>query len=407
MDRGLQIWFIIFAAATTVAAVMQLGVLVVILLGMRRLGAKLKQIRGSANPQGRSLHEIATTVQEALHSLNHAAKNVAELTERIKPIVDEAAGASHKWVTRVDQVLGDTLSRIEKAGQYAEQGIIQPIREVAAISAAVRSALTVLFQRPNGSKGRDRSSGSLRGWFIFLAISNLAGFLPLRLRAQQAQRQVSYEGQKVALVDLVVRPGMDVEALRPLILQKAGEPYSNERVQSSVAALKQTGGFNKVDVEVTPEPAGLRVAFVIQPAFYIGMIDFPGAVKVFSYPRLLQVVNYPAQEPYEASRVKGAETDLLQFFTNSGYFQARVETETKPDQARGLVDVVFYVALNRRAKFGRVEIAGASAKETAWASECAKGYMRRLRGRATRRPRRSAICALSVLTSSVCPPFRK
>ena len=128
-----------------------------------------------------------------------------------------------------------------------------------------------------------------------------------------------------------MRVALDV--LRPLIVQKAGEPYSDEKVQSSLAALKQRGGFSGVDVEVTPESAGLRVAFIVQPAFYIWMIEFPGAVNVFSYPRLLQAVNYPAQEPYEASGVKGAETNHLHFFTNNGYFQARVETETKIDEA--------------------------------------------------------------------------
>jgi hypothetical protein len=70
------------------------------------------------------------------------------------------------------------------------------------------------------------------------------------------------------------------------------------------------------------DPDGLRVTFVMQPAYYIGMIYFPGALKAFSYPRLLQVVNYPPQEPYEESRLKAAEAVLRGFFTNNGYFVA-------------------------------------------------------------------------------------
>jgi outer membrane protein assembly factor BamA len=78
---------------------------------------------------------------------------------------------------------------------------------------------------------------------------NLAGILPIKLRAQAAQQQISYEGEKVAFIDLVGRPDINVEALRPVILQKVGEPYCNERVQGSVAGLKHAGQFSKVDVE--------------------------------------------------------------------------------------------------------------------------------------------------------------
>jgi hypothetical protein len=38
------------------------------------------------------------------------------------------------------------------------------------------------------------------------------------------------------------------------------------------------------------DPDGLRVTFARQPAYYIGMIYFPGALKAFSYPRLLRAI---------------------------------------------------------------------------------------------------------------------
>ena len=119
------------------------------------------------------------------------------------------------------------------------------------------------------------------------------------------QQQAVYEGQKVAVVDLVSKPATDVEALRPLVVQKAGEPYSHEKVKDSVAALEESRQFTTVDVLVKPEAAGLRVVFVMEPAFYIGMISFPGASRTFNYGQLLQVVDYPAEEPYEENRVNG------------------------------------------------------------------------------------------------------
>jgi outer membrane protein insertion porin family len=188
---------------------------------------------------------------------------------------------------------------------------------------------------------------------------------PVLLAEQQTSQSPSYEGEKVAVVDLVARPTMEVGTLRPLVSLKPGEPYTAMKVRSTAAALQRTGLFSKIDVEVTPEAAGLRVVFVLQPAYYIGVIDFPGALDAFSYPRLLQVVNYPAQAPYEESRMKAAVPALLGFFASNGYFAAQVQSESKFDDVSQLADLVFYVTLKNHAKFGRIEIKGVEAGEAA------------------------------------------
>src|SRR5713226_9501138 len=116
------------------------------------------------------------------------------------------------------------------------------------------------------------------------------------------QGVVSYDGLKVGQIDLAAHPEIKLDTLRPLIVQHEGEPYSTEKVRASMGALYRSGRFNDVQVDVQPEPAGLRVTFILQPAFYVGMINLPGAARVFTYPRLLQVVNIPSQELYTDSR---------------------------------------------------------------------------------------------------------
>jgi outer membrane protein insertion porin family len=344
MDRDLQILLIVLVAVTALSVTIQMGILVALFLGVRHI--------------------------------NRVAQNAAELIERLKPVVNEAASVSHNQLVRADRVLSDLLTRIERINDYLEQGV----REIEAILAGLRSAAAAFFDRHTGSKLGRGQSEALRGWAVLFLILNLSGYFAACLGAQQPQPQVSYEGEKVAIVDLVARPYLDVAGLRSLVLQKAGEPYSNQKVQGSIAALKGTGQFSKVEVEVTPETAGLRVTFIMQPAFYIGMIDFPGALKPFSYPRLLQVVNYPAQEPYEESRVKAAEGALLRFFTDSGFFTARVQTETKLNESDQLADLVFHVTLNKRAKFGRVKVSGPPAEEAARLERAVRSYRARLKG---------------------------
>ncbi len=106
----------------------------------------------------------------------------------------------------------------------------------------------------------------------------------------------AYEGQNVAAIDLIANPHRDVEPLRFLVAQKAGQPYSQANVEASITALERTGQFPKVQVNVVPDLSGLRLNFLLEPAYFLGMVNFPGAVKVFSYTRLLQVVNLPDED---------------------------------------------------------------------------------------------------------------
>lgn len=380
MNRDLDIWVIVVAGAATLTVMIQLGFFVALFFGIRRLSTHIKSIRTGAGSHLAAFQDLVAALRQASVDISRVAKDTADLTERLKPVVDEFSGVSRRQLHRADQVVGDVLTNVESISQSVERGILQPAREVRALSAAVRAALTVLFQHHNEVKGRNRPSAPLRGWIVLPLVLNLGCFLAISMRAQQAPQHISYEGEKVVFVDLVAHPDMAVEALRPLLLQKAGEPYSNEKVDASLAALKQTGRFSKVDVEVTPEAAGLRVAFVTQSAYYIGMIYFPGATKVFNYPRLLQVVNYPAQEPYEKSRVEEAVPALRDFFAKNGYFTARVESETKLDDAHQLADLIFHVTLHKRARFGRAEVTGPPRKEAARLEHALSSLRARLKG---------------------------
>jgi outer membrane protein assembly factor BamA len=177
--------------------------------------------------------------------------------------------------------------------------------------------------------------------------------------------QALYEGQTVSAVDLIANPHRDLEPLGPLVAQKAGQPYSEANVQASIASLERNGGFEKVVVDVVPDPEGLRLSFVLEPAYYLGMIDFPGASKHFAYSRLLQVVNLPEEDPYDRARIPVAEEALGQFLHNNGYFQVQVQSEIRIDDAHQLVDVSFSVKLGKQARIQNVEMQGPSGSEDA------------------------------------------
>src|SRR5438876_281762 len=155
------------------------------------------------------------------------------------------------------------------------------------------------------------------------------------LCAQTPSEQVSYEGQMVGAVELVADPRINLDAFRGLVEQKAGEPYSNQKVRASISALQKTERFNKVEVKVKPDPGGLQVSFVLEPAFYIGVLQFPGAVKAFTYTRLLQVANLPDENLYENARLLHSVRSLRAMLTRSSlktgrpYSPARIQAATR------------------------------------------------------------------------------
>ena len=150
----------------------------------------------------------------------------------------------------------------------------------------------------------------MRCWIISILVV-LAGARSVQCQQASESSKVSYEGQKVAAVDVIANPKISVDSLRPLVQQKSGEGYSGSKVENTISALRGTGRFSKVEVEVEPDPGGLHVTFTLEPAFYFGVVDFPGASKGFSYTRLLQVVDIPSQTPYKQDVVAKAGENLL------------------------------------------------------------------------------------------------
>lgn len=192
----------------------------------------------------------------------------------------------------------------------------------------------------------------------------------------------SYEGQVVSTIELSGRPDLSEEEakrLQSLIKQKQGQPFSLDDINASITALKGSGQVTDVRLDVTPEPEGVRVSFVLLPAYYIGMYEFPGALRVYSYSRLLQISNYPMQGPYSPLSVANAESALAQHFRRSGFFQSHVTTSLSIDPQNHIVNVIFPTDLNRRANFGNLTVTGTTPEEAARLEHSVQTFMARFR----------------------------
>jgi outer membrane protein insertion porin family len=191
--------------------------------------------------------------------------------------------------------------------------------------------------------------------------------------------QAFYNGQTVTAIDLIANPHRDVEPLRAAVTQNAGEPYSQEKVQASISALQEKGHFEKVTADVVPDISGLQLNFILEPAYYLGVIDFRGVAKSLSYTRLLQTVDLQDEDPYDQARIPVAKAALLRFLQHNGYFQAQVNVAPQIDDAHQLVNIIFSVTMGKQARIGSVNVQGSGNSEQTWLL----GKTRSLRARFT------------------------
>ena len=189
----------------------------------------------------------------------------------------------------------------------------------------------------------------------------------------------AYVGQQVSSVQVAGRPDLDSQDLSSLFVQRAGEPFDRDKVLRTVASLKATGKFQDIQLSVVPDVSGVRVLLIVQPGLYFGMYRFPGSGS-FAYSRLLQVANYPPEEPYNRGDVQLAVDSLTKFFQQNGYFEAAVSPTIEPDAAHGIVNVRFVITMGRKARFGKVTLNGASPEESARLQAVLKSKLARLRG---------------------------
>lgn len=193
----------------------------------------------------------------------------------------------------------------------------------------------------------------------------------------------SYEGQKVTGIQIAGQPDAKTSDYASLFVQHEGEPFSVQKVQQTIAALKATGKFKEIQLQVDPEAQGVRVLLVLEPAVYFGVFEFPGADRI-AYSRLIQISNFPPQAPYNEDDIAVDRDNLLNFFRQEGFFQATVTPEVQMDNAHGLANVFFRTDLKKRAKFGQVDIAGIPPAEAANLDHSLKTIVARARGSAIR-----------------------
>lgn len=189
----------------------------------------------------------------------------------------------------------------------------------------------------------------------------------------------SYQDQRVTVLELAGQPTLNPLPLEARLPQKQGQLFDRAKVAASIALLKRY--FHGVQLEITPMANGLRLSFVLQPADYLGVYEFPGATR-FTYARLLEASAFVTQSPYSAYVITTAMQGLKSYFAREGFFLAQIAPAIEIDRKYHIVNVGFQCALGPRAKFGQLVFNGVTPRLAAHFRSSLHSIMARLRGAA-------------------------
>jgi outer membrane protein assembly factor BamA len=212
----------------------------------------------------------------------------------------------------------------------------------------------------------------------FFALPAVAAH-PAKAQQLQPESYTGFDGQPVSKVDIAASLGVNLSQMRQLIQQKAGQPFSSDAVRASVAALQETRLFTEVQLSMEPDQSGLHLTFILQPADYVGVLQFPGLGARFPYASLLQAANIPEQSPYIPGLETQATQGVLSFLHTRGFYSAEVTPELQRDQPHHVVNIIFRCTLESRARIGNIEFTGVSDERAVQVRAALKSWWARLK----------------------------
>ncbi|OFW04018.1 MAG: hypothetical protein A3G20_07305 [Acidobacteria bacterium RIFCSPLOWO2_12_FULL_59_11] len=164
MDTQTQSVLLFLAVVITVVLIVQTVLLLVLVLTFRKWCDRTNQLIGEVNrniePVTRAARDLLVESREKLQVIS---TNLVEITQQVKnqahrldSMLTDASDRAHLQLIRLDQLLSNTLARVEETTEVIQHSILVPVRELSAVLAGVRTALDFLFRR--NKSGMERAT---------------------------------------------------------------------------------------------------------------------------------------------------------------------------------------------------------------------------------------------------------
>ena len=151
----------IFIAVTAVAVVLQAGVLLGMLLALRKTGARIEalaeEIRTKVLPAAEAAHsllvELRPRIETAVANVSESTTMIRAQLQRIDATVNDVVDRSRLQVIRADDLVSRTLDRVEETTELVHKSVVSPVRQLTGLIRGVTTALEFLTSARRRNRG--------------------------------------------------------------------------------------------------------------------------------------------------------------------------------------------------------------------------------------------------------------
>ena len=166
------------------------------------------------------------------------------------------------------------------------------------------------------------------------------------------------------LFDPALPPDVQISASSAVSL-RTGQPLEPAELRGSIHALFRTGRFADVRADAVQVPAGIRLTFQTEPAWFIGNVRVEGVPRPPSEGYLVNATKLRLGELFTDERLAEALRSLRAELADHGFREAALEHTVERDPATQQAHVTLRVASGGRARIGALLLGGASEPLTA------------------------------------------
>jgi methyl-accepting chemotaxis protein len=161
----------IFIAVTSIAVLIQAGVLVGLFLTLRKTAIKMEAlaeevkvkamplietVQGSVTDLRPKIDAIAAKVEEISANVSESTTTVKNQINRIDATVTDTVDRARLQVIRADELLSRTIDKVEQTSEAVQRTVTSPLRQVNGIMAAITTGFEVFI----GQKKRHSRNGA-------------------------------------------------------------------------------------------------------------------------------------------------------------------------------------------------------------------------------------------------------
>jgi hypothetical protein len=154
----------IFIAVTTVAVVVQAGILVALYRAVRKSTAKMEalatEVTSKTLPTVETVQSLLVELRPKIETIGVNAAESSNLVRnqlaRIDATLTDALDRTRLQVIRADELLNRTMDKVEETSEVVHKTVISPLRQVNGLMAAISTGVEVFL----GQKRRHPKNGA-------------------------------------------------------------------------------------------------------------------------------------------------------------------------------------------------------------------------------------------------------